>query len=107
MAGRRHPRGDHNAREVSLARTYLMEGVAGAAWRMAVVAAVLASGRHQGTAHADEATTAGRFHVEHPTLLNLGFEWSIAGDDDRDARVGVTFRKVGDAAWREALPLLR
>ena len=108
MAGQRHPRGDHNAREVSLARTYLMEGVAGAAWRMAVVAAVLASGRQQGAAaHADEATTAGRFHVEHPTLLNLGFEWSIAGDADRDARVGVTFRKVGDAAWREALPLLR
>ena len=25
------------------------------------------------------ATKAGGFTVEHPTLLNLGFEWSIAG----------------------------
>jgi hypothetical protein len=23
------------------------------------------------------ATEAGRFHVEHPTLLNAGFEWAI------------------------------
>src|SRR5260221_380775 len=30
---------------------------------------------------ARDAVKAGRFHVEHPTLLNLGFEWSIEGDD--------------------------
>jgi hypothetical protein len=53
------------------------------------------------------ATTAGRFHVEHPTLLNLGFEWPIEGDANRNATVAVQFRKVGDAAWRPALPLVR
>ncbi len=53
------------------------------------------------------AVTAGRFHVEHPTLLNMGFEWAIEGDANRNAKVDVKFRKVGDAAWRPALPLLR
>src|SRR5687768_4124092 len=53
------------------------------------------------------ATTPGRFHVEHPTLLNAGFEWTIAGDANRNARVSVEFRAVGETAWRTALPLAR
>lgn len=56
---------------------------------------------------AQDATEAGRFHVEHPTLLNLGFEWSITGDANRNATVEVHYRIVGESAWREALPLLR
>ncbi len=60
-----------------------------------------------GAAYAQEATQAGRFTVEHPTLHNLGFEWSITGDVNRNASVSVSFRKVGDSAWREALPLVR
>ena len=57
--------------------------------------------------HVQNATTAGRFHVEHPTLLNLGFEWAIAGDANRNATVAVQFRAVGESAWRHALPLVR
>ena len=53
------------------------------------------------------STRSGRFHVEHPTLLNLGFEWAIEGDDNRNATVDVRFRKAGPEAWRPALPLLR
>jgi hypothetical protein len=53
------------------------------------------------------ATEAGRFHVEHPTLLNAGFEWAITGDANRNASVSVQFRAVGDTAWRTALPLVR
>jgi len=53
------------------------------------------------------ATQAGRFTVEHPTLLNLGFEWEISGDANRNARVDVQFRKSGEAAWRKGLPLVR
>ena len=53
------------------------------------------------------ATAAGRFHVEHPTLLNAGFEWTITGDANRNARVSVEFRAVGETAWRTALPLVR
>ena len=49
---------------------------------------------------AQNATEAGRFHVEHPTLLNLGFEWAIDGDANRNATVDVQFRAVGETAWR-------
>jgi hypothetical protein len=57
--------------------------------------------------HAQNATTAGRFHVEHPTLLNLGFEWAIQGDANRNAAVDVKFRKTGAAQWRNGMPLVR
>src|SRR5688572_30554424 len=56
---------------------------------------------------AQNSTRAGKFHVEHPTLLNLGFEWSIDGDANRNAAVEVRFRKAGTTAWRNGLPLLR
>ena len=56
---------------------------------------------------AQNATTAGRFTVEHPTLLNLGFEWAISGDDNRNATVDVQYRRVGDSDWRDAMPLVR
>ena len=60
-----------------------------------------------GALAAQNATQPGRFHIEHPTLLNLGFEWLIDGDENRNATVEVRFRQVGTAAWRPALPLLR
>jgi hypothetical protein len=53
------------------------------------------------------STTIGEFLVDPPTLVSLGFEWRIEGDDNRNARVDVTFRKKGDQEWRDALPLLR
>ncbi len=56
---------------------------------------------------AQNSTEAGRFVVEHPTLLNLGFEWAIRGDANRNATVAVEFRAVGEAAWRKGLPLVR
>jgi hypothetical protein len=59
------------------------------------------------TASAQNATEAGRFTVEHPTLLNLGFEWAIKGDANRNATVAVRYRQTGQSAWREALPLVR
>ena len=58
-------------------------------------------------AYAETGTRAGQFVVEHPTLLNLGFEWAISGDDNRNATVAVQFRAAGESAWRPALPLLR
>ena len=60
-----------------------------------------------GSAHAQNSTRAGRFTVEHPTLHNLGFEWSISGDANRNASVAVEFRRAGEGQWRPALPLLR
>ncbi|MBS1810432.1 MAG: hypothetical protein JST84_19870 [Acidobacteria bacterium] len=60
-----------------------------------------------GFAQSSNSVTVGEFIVEPPTLLNLGFEWNIKGDDNRNASVAVQFRKVGDAKWSEAQPLLR
>src|SRR5262245_26682048 len=58
---------------------------------------------------ADEpnSTAAGKFVVEHPTLMNLGFEWEIHGDANRNATVAVQFRAAGESRWRDALPLVR
>ncbi len=53
------------------------------------------------------AVTPGELLVEPPTLINLGFEWFIQGDANRNASVDVSFRKKGDVAWKPALPLLR
>ncbi|MDA1230827.1 MAG: hypothetical protein O2856_08640, partial [Planctomycetota bacterium] len=58
-------------------------------------------------ADVENGTLAGRFVVEHPTLLNLGFEWQIRGDANRNATVMVQYRKVNDVEWRPALPLVR
>jgi hypothetical protein len=56
---------------------------------------------------ADHAVRPGRFVVEPPTLICLGFEWEIAGDDNRNASVQVNYRVAGGRDWKEALPLLR
>ena len=53
---------------------------------------------------AQNGTQAGTFVVEHPTLLNLGFEWAIRGDANRNASVAVQFRAVGETAWRHCSP---
>jgi hypothetical protein len=56
---------------------------------------------------AESDVTAGEFRVERPTLQSLGFEWRIAGDENRNATVEVTYRKRGEQAWQRALPLFR
>jgi hypothetical protein len=56
---------------------------------------------------AQTTTVAGEFSVEPPTLLSLGFDWKIAGDDNRNAAVDVSYRKKGETAWKKGLPLLR
>jgi len=53
------------------------------------------------------AVTPGEFLVEPPTLINLGFEWFIQGDDNRNATVAASYRKKGELAWKQGLPLLR
>ena len=56
---------------------------------------------------AQNAVQAGRLIVEPPTLLNLGFEWEIVGDANRNATVAVRYRETGVSVWKDALPLLR
>jgi hypothetical protein len=52
-------------------------------------------------------TTTGELIVDPPTLINLGFEWFIEGDDNRNASVAVAYRRQGAAPWNTGLPLLR
>jgi hypothetical protein len=47
------------------------------------------------------------FLVEPPTLINLGFEWFVEGDSNRNAAIAVSYRRLGDTRWSDALPLLR
>ncbi|MDH5603422.1 MAG: hypothetical protein OEY51_05770, partial [Cyclobacteriaceae bacterium] len=54
-----------------------------------------------------DAVTPGEFITEPATFHNLGFEWKITGDDNRDATVAVSFRPVGATKWSLAQPLLR
>src|SRR6266566_3036683 len=49
----------------------------------------------------------GEFIIDHPTLINLGFEWVIEGDDNRNAQVEVSYRQRGETQWKVGLPLLR
>ena len=49
----------------------------------------------------------GELVIDPPTLTNLGFEWVISGDENRNARVEVSYRKKGAGDWKPAMPLLR
>ncbi len=60
-----------------------------------------------GALQAQTGTVAGEFTVEPPTLVSLGFEWKIAGDDNRNAAVAASYRKKGERQWRDALPPMR
>src|SRR5579863_3077641 len=53
------------------------------------------------------SVSSGEFTVDPPTLVSLGFAWKIAGDDNRNARVDVTYRKKGEQQCRQGLALLR
>ena len=55
----------------------------------------------------DPVLHLGTLRLDRPTLLSLGVQLLISGDDDRDATASLRYRKVGDSEWREALPLLR
>src|SRR5881398_3172764 len=49
----------------------------------------------------------GELVIDPPTLINLGFEWIIEGDDNRSAKVEVSYRKQGETQWKQGLPLFR
>ena len=56
---------------------------------------------------AADKTVAKEFITEPATLVSLGFEWLIDGDDNRNATVTVSYRKQGEATWKSGPPLLR
>jgi hypothetical protein len=60
-----------------------------------------------GTVKYGNKVKPGEFIIDPPTLICLGFEWRVEGDDNRNATVHVKYRKKGTTDWKEALPLLR
>ena len=74
---------------------------------LAALLCVMHGGERLSAAPTDLRATPGEFLVDHPTLINLGFEWVIDGDANRNATVEVSYRKQGDAAWKPGMPLLR
>jgi hypothetical protein len=56
---------------------------------------------------AADKTTVKEFITEPATLVSLGFEWRVDGDDNRNASVAVSYRRKGEPAWKDGLPLLR
>src|SRR5438034_7326852 len=75
--------------------------------RLQALAALLSFGVVAGAAEKEIKVKAGEFVIDPPTLINLGFEWVIQGDDNRNAKVEVSYRKQGEALWKQALPLMR
>jgi hypothetical protein len=66
-----------------------------------------AASSQQGASSGASSVRPGDLVVDPPTLINLGFEWLIEGDANRNASVAVSYRKAGDAAWSTGMPLLR
>jgi len=58
-------------------------------------------------ARAANNTTTGELIVDPPTLMALGFAWTIEGDDNRNAQVTINYRKKGDTRWLRGLDPLR
>jgi len=54
-----------------------------------------------------DQTKTDEFIIEPPTLVCAGFQWTISGDQNRNAQVTVRFRKKGEQDWKQGLPLLR
>ena len=76
-------------------------------WTAIIVAVAMVSGGDRGAAADANALILRDFVTEPPTLINLGFEWFVDGDANRNASIAVSYRREGGASWFEALPLLR
>jgi hypothetical protein len=68
------------------------------------ILSVLAGGSR---ASADDVLHPGVVNLDRPTLVTLGVQLLVSGDDDHDAQVAVRYRPVGDPVWRDAMPLYR
>ena len=76
-------------------------------WWLGLGLAIIVIAGDLGSAQSGNALTLRDFVVEPPTLINLGFEWFVDGDANRNASVAVSYRRAGTTAWLDALPLLR
>lgn len=58
-------------------------------------------------AHADDVLHVGTASLDPPTVVALGVQLLVTGDDNFNATVLVRYRPTGTTAWRDALPLFR
>ena len=59
------------------------------------------------TCNAANNTVVAEPLVEPPTLISLGIEWPIQGDDNRNATATIEYRRKGETGWKRGLDLLR
>lgn len=62
---------------------------------------------YSATARADDVLHLGMAVVDRPTLITLGVQLPVTGDDNHNATVGVRYRVSGAPDWKTALPLFR
>src|SRR4051812_40231373 len=55
----------------------------------------------------DKSEAVGDPAVEAPTLRCLGAYWIIRGDDNKNARIDLNYRKAGTQDWKPGPPLFR
>ncbi len=55
----------------------------------------------------ENATIPGDISTPYPTITCLAVEWLIAGDDNENGKVEVSYRVAGDEKWLPAMPLVR
>jgi hypothetical protein len=85
-----------------------MAGISMKSTMLAVLACLFAAAAHAAPTPASVNTVkAGELVIDPPTLINLGFEWLVEGDDNRNAKVEIAYRKKGENAWKTGMPLLR
>ena len=63
--------------------------------------------RPSGPAAADNASRPESPVAEPATFHSLGIRWPVHGDANRDAAIGVRYRRRGEATWQMAMPLFR
>jgi len=56
---------------------------------------------------ADPILRPGELRLDRPTLIALGVQWLVRGDDNHNAVVTVRYRPLAGGEWREGLPLYR
>jgi hypothetical protein len=66
-----------------------------------------AADRPAAVAPGNNASEPGEPVAEPATFHSLGVRWPVRGDANADAAIGVRYRRQGEAAWQEALPLFR
>jgi hypothetical protein len=76
----------------------------GLALTLAVVHFQVSARAAQGGGASPDAIVAGELLIEPPTLINLGFEWFVQADANRNAVVTVSFRTCSPAASSTSIP---